>query len=138
MPAAGPRVAGSAEAAGRGGGLVLLVLLLASTAFPVMASTPLRALAPSWLGAADVALALVVILAALALDIRRPVAAAWKPAAYDLCRLLSVLLLVLLVAGMTAPRLVDWGVLLPGLAWRGWLAVHIAPRLARAVLPRPV
>lgn len=103
-------------------------LLVCSTAFPVAASLDLAE--PSrWVGVLDVAVAFILVAAGIGINARAP--SAFDPwviaAAFRIYRHGATLFLMLLVAFFLAGDRITWSILLPGLAWRGWLAVWVLP-----------
>jgi hypothetical protein len=108
--------------------LALLGLATISTAFPLVASVLPAADLPAWLGPLDVACAGALLLAAIAVARR-----AGQPdgeivaTCFRLYRAAAGLLLALLAAFLVVGDAIRWDVLVPGLAWRGWLLVHVLP-----------
>jgi hypothetical protein len=117
---------------GSGGrGLVTIgaMLLLLSTAFPVVASLFGPEGRPRWIGIADVVVAFALVLVGIAIVSRKPTGfdARAVQSAFTVYRALAHFLLALLVIFFAAGDLVDWSVLLPGFAWRGWLFAWVLP-----------
>lgn len=103
-------------------------LWLMSMAFPVAASLLHPAL-PRGLGTADVALA--VILAALGLGVAARAPGPFGPEvvrdAFAAYRYGSAACLALLALFFVLGDRIAWHILLPGLAWRVWLAAWVLP-----------
>ena len=100
-----------------------------STAFPIVASVSMRDDPPLWVGVLDVVLAFAVVLtgALIVARSRRTMERAVLEASCRVYRAGANTLLVLLVAFFVAGHRIDWNVLLPGLAWRGWLFAYVLP-----------
>jgi hypothetical protein len=121
------------------GGLCV-ALFVASSLFPVIAGLLNASDPPLILGIADIGFAAMLIGAAIVVDVRTRsvVDERHRAAAYSLTRKAAAgapLLLVLFLLGR--PR-IDWNVLVPGLAWRGWLWVYALPGLIAALSAEPV
>ena len=103
-------------------------LFVVSTAFPVVASI-LSVPAPRWLGLLDavVAFALVGVGIAIATKVPRGFSIGVIEASFHVYRSGATLLLVLLVVFFLAGDRIKWLILLPGLAWRAWLAAWVLP-----------
>ncbi len=103
-------------------------LLAMSTAFPVAASLHL-AEGSRWLGSLDVAVACILVAVGIGINPRAPAAfdASVIAAAFRIYRHGATLFLMLLVAFFLAADRITWSILLPGLAWRAWLAVWVLP-----------
>jgi hypothetical protein len=112
-----------------------IVLFAVSTLFPIGASLIPAGTLPRWIGWLDGVSAFVLVLVWAALDVRmrRHVTAEDEVAAARVQRQASLILLILLVMFFLAGDRIDWHVLLPGLAWRGWLFVYALPSVIRAL-----
>jgi hypothetical protein len=99
-----------------------------STAFPIAASLWSRE-APAWIGALDVVLAFALVAAGGFIVTRwgAPIDGGVLEASARIYRGGSTLLLVLLVLFFLAGQRINWNILLPGLAWRGWLFAYVLP-----------
>jgi hypothetical protein len=103
-------------------------LFAASSGFPLAASVVPPLAVTRWVGVLDVTLAFLVVLVGI-----RIVLAAAAPSAEDnrraiaTYRAIASVPLVLLVVFFVAGTHVRWDVLLPGLAWRGWLLMYSLP-----------
>jgi len=123
-----PRVLRSAESprallvAGAG-------LFIVSSLFPVAASLLRVDRLPTWVGVADVALAACLVVSGMVIVSKKP--SAFAPlvvaTAFRLYRALSGTFLVLLVVFFVLGDRLRWDILLPGLAWRAWVLVIVAP-----------
>jgi ABC-type microcin C transport system permease subunit YejB len=109
-----------------GGGALLFLL---STAFPVVASLLRVEVLPRWVGIADVVVAFAAVLVGIAIASRKPAGFEEHAvqSAFVVYRATAHLFLALLLVFFAAGDRVDWSVLLPGLAWRGWLFVWVLP-----------
>jgi hypothetical protein len=100
-----------------------------STAFPVAAGLLGATEAPTWMGIADVMIAVLLIVAGLAVVAKGP--KTFDPAttamAFRVLRAASGVFLLLLVLFFVARDAINWPVLLIGLAWRAWLFVLVLP-----------
>lgn len=103
-------------------------LFAVSTAFPIVASL-LPGGAPRWLGVADVAVAAALVAVSLVLVSKYPESARGPNAvtALAVLRGAATAFLLLLVVFFLAGDALAWHVLLPGLAWRGWLFALALP-----------
>jgi hypothetical protein len=111
-------------------------LFAVSTAFPVAASLlPAEAVSRA-IGILDVVVALALVITGFYLvsvtaapdDVRADRAVAWY-------RVTGAVPLVLLVVFFLAGSHVRWDVLLPGLAWRGWLLMYSLPAMLGTLRP---
>ena len=104
-------------------------LFILSSLFPIAASLLRERRVPRWLGVADVGVAAILIVLALAIVARKPnrFAESVVAAGFRAYRGLANVLLVLLVLFFLVGDRVDWNILLPGLAWRAWLLVLALP-----------
>lgn len=104
-------------------------LFAISTAFPIGASLLPGTDAPRWLGVADVGVAAALIAVGIFLVSKYPEAGRGTDAVVALAVLrgAATAFLVLLVVFFLAGDAVKWHVLLPGLAWRGWLFALALP-----------
>jgi hypothetical protein len=105
------------------------VLFIVSSAFPMVASVRRPDPTPGWLGVFDVVLAFALVVAGAFIVSRKPrdFDAPIVEAAFRAYRRLANVLLLLLVLFFVVGDAVQWGILLPGLAWRGWLLVLVLP-----------
>ena len=88
---------------------------------------------PRWLGIVDVIVAATLVLAAIALALRRRSAPAREQAAaFATAQKLSIVVPVLPGLFFMAPSAANWQVLVIGLAWRGWLLMQVLPFVAAA------
>jgi hypothetical protein len=105
------------------------VLFGVSTAFPLAAGLLGAPKPPAWMGIADVAIALLLLVAGFAVVARGP--KTFDPSttalAFRVLRAVSGVFLLLLVLFFVAPDAINWPVLLVGLAWRAWLFVLVLP-----------
>ena len=116
---------------GRGRALAIAgaVLFVVTLVFPVAASLiPAESVTP-WMGIADVALALVFLLVAFAIDVlaRGKVTDEVIHLSYRSYRGLGTIPLILLVIFFLVGEAIRWNVLLPGLAWRAWVLIYARP-----------
>jgi len=121
--------AGSRDAARR-----CVALFALSTLFPIVAGVWNVAQPPRWLGAADVAVAVLLVLSALRLAhrTRAVVTDADRVTALRMTQTtLSAVPLLLALFFLVGDR-IGWTVLVIGLAWRGWLLCYLLPLLAAA------
>jgi hypothetical protein len=104
-------------------------LLLASTAFPLLASIRSPEAHARWLGIADVTLAFLVVFAGIAISFRKPAGFEGRTvvSAFEIYRSGANLFLVLLVLFFVVGDLIHWSILLPGLAWRARLFAWVLP-----------
>ena len=116
-------------------GRVVLALFALSTAFPVVAG--FGRWAPRWLGAVDVAVAALLVVAAFAVvtRMRGRVDDRHRARAFALVTGVSSLIPVLLLVFFTVGDRVDWTVLVIGLSWRGWLFMQVVPSLVASLDP---
>lgn len=120
---------------------ICVALFALSTMFPVVAGVLNALRPPRWLGIADVAVALVLFIAAatVATRARRAVVDSHRLVAFRISQSMIGVIPLLLVAYFIAGPRVNWTVLVVGLAWRGWLLLYTLPFLAAAlVAARPV
>jgi len=105
------------------------VLFAVSTAFPIAASLLPGDTPPRWLGVADVIVAFGVTALGVFLVSKYPHAAGGAAAerALAVLRGATTVFLCLLVLFFVAGDAIKWHVLLPGLAWRGWLFALVLP-----------
>ena len=107
---------------------IYLGLFALSSAFPVVASLLAPRAVTRWVGMLDVAIAFLVLVTGI-----RVMSAAAAPTpdegrrAVVLYQAIASVPLVLLVVFLLAGDHVLWDVLLPGLAWRGWLLMYSLP-----------
>ena len=116
-------------------------LFVASSLFPVVAAAVLNLPHPPLiLRIADIAVATMLVGVAMVVDVRpRSVVDERHGAvAYDLTPKAAAGALLLLVLFLLGRPRIDWNVLLPGLAWRGWLWVYALPALVPALSAAPV
>jgi hypothetical protein len=78
---------------------------------------------------ADVTLAFLVVLAGMAISVRKPVGFEGRAvaSAFAIYRSGASLFLVLLVLFFVVGELIQWSILLPGLAWRAWIFAWAFP-----------
>jgi len=104
-------------------------LFILSCLFPIAASVLEADRVPAWLGLADVVLAAVVGVVAMFVMSRRP--NGFSPAivarSFSAYRGLANALLLLLALFFLVGDAIRWGILVPGLAWRGWLLTMVLP-----------
>ncbi len=104
-------------------------LFAVSLAFPLLASLLPDNARPSWIGVLDVTL--VLILAGVMIGIetaaRGQVDTQAQQTSYRGYRIVLHLPIVLLILFFIAGEQIQWGILLPGLAWRTWLGLYILP-----------
>jgi hypothetical protein len=116
---------------GRGRALAIAwaVLLVVTVAFPVAASLIPAESVTQWMGVADVALALVFVVASLAIDAlaRGKVSGEVVHLSYRIYRGLGTIPLILLAIFFLVGEAIRWNVLLPGLAWRAWVLIYALP-----------
>jgi hypothetical protein len=103
-------------------------LWLISAAFPVAASLLHPAL-PAGLGTADVALAAILVALGLGVAVRAPgpFGEEVMVTAFAAYRYGSLACLALVALFFATGDRIAWHVLLPGLAWRAWLAAWVLP-----------
>ena len=113
----------------------MVALFVLSSGFPVVAGFGRRA--PRWLGAVDVAVAALLVLAAFAVvtRMRGRVDDRHRARAFALVSGVSSLIPVLLLVFFTLGDRVDWTVLVIGLIWRGWLFIQVVPSLVASLDP---
>jgi hypothetical protein len=105
------------------------VMFGVSTAFPIVAGVLREDQLASWLGPVDVVLAFATVCvgALIGTRARRAYDSSVLATSCGIYRALANLLLVLLVLFFLAGDRIRWHVLLPGLAWRGWLLAFVLP-----------
>jgi hypothetical protein len=104
-------------------------LFIVSSAFPMLASVLRPEPAPGWVGVFDVVLAFALVVAGAVIVSRkhRDFDAHIVEAGFRAYRSLANVLLLLLVLFFVIGDAIQWGILLPGLAWRAWLFVLVLP-----------
>lgn len=104
-------------------------LFLLSCTFPVAASFLAPSDRPAWLGILDLSIAFLIVIAALWLDyvFGKLVTAQQRDEAYVTLNRASILILVLLGTFIYLNEILDWPVLIVGLAWRAWLFIYALP-----------
>jgi hypothetical protein len=112
---------------------VLLVgsagLFALSSVFPVAASLLQVEPLPRWVGVVDVVTAIAFVALAMAVVSKKPsdFPVAVVARSLRIYRGLASTFLILLVLFFLAGESIKWGILLPGLAWRGWLLAMALP-----------
>jgi len=108
------------------GGAALLVV---SSAFPTVASVLRLDPAPMWMGVLDVVIAFALVVAGTVIVSRKPkdFDAHIVEAGFRAYRNLANVLLLLLALFFVIGDAIQWGILLPGLAWRAWLLILVLP-----------
>lgn len=104
-------------------------LFAVSSVFPAAASLlPVERL-PKWVGVVDVVTAIVLVALGMAIVSRKPndFTVPVVASSFRIYRGLASTLLILLVLFFVAGESVKWSILLPGLAWRGWLLAMALP-----------
>lgn len=109
--------------------LGVAALFIVSSSFPVAASVLRLDPAPRWVGVVDVVLAFALIVLGMVIVSRKPkdFDAPVVEAAFRVYRGLANALLFLLALFLVVEDAIEWGILLPGLAWRAWLLVLVLP-----------
>jgi hypothetical protein len=104
-------------------------LFAVSSVFPVAASVLRVDRVPRWVGVVDVVIAVVLVALGMVLVSRKPsdFAIPAVASAFRIYRGLANTLLVLLVLFFVAGESIKWNILLPGLAWRGWVLAMVLP-----------
>jgi hypothetical protein len=104
-------------------------LFVVSSLFPLGASLLEVDRLPRWVGVADVVIAAALVALGMVIMSRKPgeFAASAVAASFRAYRGLANSFLILLVLFFVAGESIQWSVLLPGLAWRGWLLVLVLP-----------
>ena len=99
-----------------------------STGFPVVASM-LAGPAPRWLGILDVGVAGVLVATGIAIAAKAPsgLSRTAIERSFRVYRGSATLFLVLLAVFLLVGDGIKWSILLPGLAWRAWLAAWVLP-----------
>ena len=102
---------------------------IVSSLFPVAASRLRVDRLPTWVGVADVALAACLVASGMVIVSKKPSDFAPRvvATAFRLYRALSAAFLVLLAVFFVLGDGLRWDILLPGLAWRAWVLVMVAP-----------
>jgi hypothetical protein len=110
---------------------VTTALFVLSTVFPVVAAVWNVPTPPRWLGVADVVVAGMLVVAAMALvtRARRSPSDGDMAAGFRASRAVAGAIPVLLALFFIAGDQINWQVLVIGLAWRGFLFVCVAPQL---------
>ena len=105
-----------------------VTLSAVSTAFPIVASLMPRE-APLWLGVVDVGIAAALLATSFVVVAKGPRSTSGPvaEATASILRAAATGFLLLLVVFFVAGEAIKWSVLLPGLAWRGWLFVYVLP-----------
>lgn len=116
-----------------------IALFILSTAFPVAAGILNVARPPRWLGAADVAVAVILFLTVATLTVRAQALVEDRHRLAALRATQSVIALIPLLLGMyfMAGTRVNWTVIVIGLAWRGWLLLFSLPYIAAGLMSEP-
>jgi hypothetical protein len=116
-------------------GRLCVGLFVASSLFPVIAGLLNLPEPPLILGIADILVATMLVGVAIVVDVRTRSVVDERhcAAAYGLTRKAAAGALLLLVLFLLGRPRIDWNVLLPGFAWRGWLWVYALPGLLAAV-----
>ena len=104
-------------------------LFAVSSVFPVAASVLQVDRPPTWVGVLDVATAIALVALGMVIVSRKAsqFAAPVIASAFRAYRGLANALLILLAVFFIAGEAIRWSILLPGLAWRGWLLVMVLP-----------
>jgi hypothetical protein len=104
-------------------------LFIVSCVFPVSASVVRVELLPTWIGVADVVIAAGVIALGIVLLSKKPdgFSAAVVTGSFRTCRVFAHVCLALLALFLLVGDSIRWNVLVPGLAWRGWLLTMVLP-----------
>lgn len=117
--------------AGPARGLLLggAALFIVSSAFPVAASVLRLDPAPRWMGVGDVVLAFALVAVGMAIVSRKPrdFDGHVVEATFRAYRALANAFLFFLALFLVIGDAIEWGILLPGLAWRAWLLVLVLP-----------
>jgi hypothetical protein len=118
---------------GREGSRLLLLgsatLFILSCLFPLAASVLQAERLPKWVGVADVVIAAIVVVLGMIVLSRKPRGFAPPIIARSFTAyqgIAHIVLLLLAVFFLMGDHL-RWGVLVPGLAWRGWLFMMVLP-----------
>jgi hypothetical protein len=104
-------------------------LFAASSVFPVAASVLQVDRPPRCVGVLDAAIAIALVALGMVIVSRKAseFAAPVIASAFRAYRGLANALLILLALFFIAGECIRWSILLPGLAWRGWLLVTVLP-----------
>jgi hypothetical protein len=105
------------------------VLLFVSCLFPIAASVVEAADVPRWVGVADVVVAAFVVVSGMVIMAKKPgdFAPSIVALTFKVYRGLAHAALLLLVVFFVTGDGIRWSILLPGLAWRGWLLTTVLP-----------
>jgi hypothetical protein len=104
-------------------------LFVVSGLFPTAASLLEADRVPMWLGVCDVVVAAALVVLGMVIVSRKPseFAAPVVATSFRAYRGLASSFLILLVLFFVAGDNIRWSILLPGLAWRGWLLTIALP-----------
>jgi hypothetical protein len=104
-------------------------LFVVSSLFPLAASLLDVDRVPRWLGVSDVVIAAALVLLGMVIVSRKPskFAAPVVATSFRTYRGLANSFLILLVLFFVSGDSIRWSILLPGLAWRGWLLTMVLP-----------
>ena len=104
-------------------------LFVFSSLFPIAASLLEVDRVPRWLGVCDVVVAAILVVVGMVIVSRKPSEFAPPVVAtsFRAYRGLASSFLILLVLFFVAADNIRWSILLPGLAWRGWLLTMVLP-----------
>ena len=104
-------------------------LFAVSSLFPMAASVIQVYRLPKWVGVVDVVVAVALVTMGMVIVSRKPTgfAAPVIASAFRIYRGLANSFLILLVLFFVAAETIRWSILLPGLAWRGWLLALVLP-----------
>jgi len=102
-----------------------------STLFPVVASLLPTTTVPTWIGASDVLIALIVvgILATATTKVRGKINETVKNTSSNIYQSLAGIPLLLLAIYFIFGDKIHWEILLPGLAWRAWVLLYSIPSM---------
>lgn len=102
-----------------------------STLFPVVASILPVTTVPTWIGALDVFIALIVVslLATATTKARGKISETVKETSSNIYQFLAGIPLLLLAIYFIFGDKIHWEILLPGLAWRAWAFLYSLPSM---------
>jgi len=109
--------------------LVSAALFVLSCLFPIAASVSQGDRAPRWMGVADVVIAAVVAVFGMLIMSKKPseFAPSVVASSFKAYRGLANTLLLSLALFFLVGDGIRWSILVPGLAWRGWLLAMVMP-----------
>jgi hypothetical protein len=120
-------------------GRLFIGVLILTTLFPVVASLLPVDQVPQWLGLLDVSVAAVFAVLGIWIEsaLGRAATESDRARAWWLIRGGSFVVLVLLAVFLIQPGVINWSVLIVGLAWRAWLLIWALPAVIASLRGAP-